>query len=362
VEEETMMYPRLGGPFVVAGLRLPNRLVLPPLVTWTAALDGTVTPESVAHYRASMGPGLVIVEASAVAPEGRLAQKQLGIFEDRHVEGLAALAAIIHGAGAIASIQIHHAGSSTNTVNTFGQGLLAPSTVPSSDGEIPQALDEAGIERIIRCFATAARRAREAGFDAVEVHAAHGYLVSQFLSPFTNRRTDGWGGSLQGRARFLREILARIRAQEGSRLLAYCRLGVADGRSPGLRLEEGIRVAQLLEDDGVPLLDVSNGIGDPTGIAPAGSRWSDRLHLGAAVKRAVRVPVIGVGGIGRPIQAEEVLAEGLVDLVAVGRAMLADPAWARKALEGRPGDIIPCRDCKRCQHFGHAERCPARTA
>jgi NADPH2 dehydrogenase len=362
VEEKTMMYPHVSEPFLVAGLRLPNRIVLPPLVTWQAGLDGVVTQENLAHYRASMGPGLVVVEATAVAPEGRLGQRQIGIFEDHHVEGLAAVAGIIHEAGAVASIQIHHAGSATNTVNTFGLPLLSPSGVSSQGGEVSQALEEEGIERIIRCFLAAARRAREAGFDAVEVHAAHGYLASQFLSPFTNRRTDAWGGTLEGRARFLREILRRIRAQEGGRLLAYCRLGAVDGTTPGLSLVEGIQVARWLEEDGIPLLHVSTGIGDVKGIAPEGSRWSDRLLVGAAVKKAVGIPVIGVGGVGQPDQAEEVLAEGLVDLVAVGRAMLADPAWARKTLAGRADTINPCRNCKRCQHFGHAERCPARAA
>ena len=356
------MYTRLGEPFVAAGMRLPNRIVLPPMVTWKAGLDGTVTPDILGHYRASVGAGLVVVEASAVSPEGRLAQRQIGIFEDRHVEGLAAIAAIIHASGAAASIQIHHAGRSTTTENTFGMPLVAPSAVPAAGGEVPHALDEAGIERIIGCFAAAARRAREAGFEAVEVHAAHGYLASQFLSPLANRRTDGWGGTLEGRARFLREILRRIRAQEGSRLVAYCRLGAADGTPPGLTLAEGIQVARWLEADGVPLLHVSTGIGDVRGIAPEGGPWSDRLLVGAAVKKAVGIPVIGVGGIGQPGQAEAALSEGLVDLVAVGRAVLADPAWVRKTLAGQAETINPCRNCKRCQHYGHAERCPARAA
>ena len=144
------------------------------------------------------------------------------------------------------------------------------------------------------------------------------------------------------------------------RLLVSCRLGAADGEPGGLTVEEGVQVARWLEADGMPFIHVSAGIGSLPKFAPEGSPWSDRLLLGAAVKKAVRVPVIGLGGIVHPDQAERLLAEGLVDLAGVGRAMLADPQWAAKALAGRDADIIRCRQCPRCHHFGHAERCPAR--
>lgn len=353
-----MEYPHLSQPFALGTLRLPNRLVMPPLVVWKAAGDGSVTEANLEHYRRTAGAGLVIVEASVVSPEGRLAREQIGIFEDRHVEGLRRLAGLIHDAGSAASIQIHHAGRNTNRTNTFGLPLAAPSAVPAKD-EVPEALDEEGIDRILACFASAARRAAEAGFDAVEVHGAHGYLVSQFLSPLANRRTDRWGGSLENRARFLREALRRVRAATEGRLLASVRLGVADGEPGGLSLEEGILVARWLEEDGLAFLHVSSGIGNPSGIVPEGSRWSDRLHLAAAVKKRLRIPVIGLGGIVEPGQAEAVLAEGMVDLVAVGRGMLADPGWAAKALSGRAADIVRCRQCRVCHQFRHAERCPA---
>jgi len=353
-----MAFPHLSRPFHLGRLVLPNRLVLPPLVRWTAAEDGTVTQANLEHYRRAAGPGLVIVEASAVSPEGRLAREQIGIFEDRHVEGLARIAGIIHASGAVASIQIHHAGGNSNRVNTCGLPLVAPSAAAGKD-EAPEELSEEGIERILSCFEAAARRAAAAGFDAVEVHGAHGYLASQFLSPLANRRADRWGGSLENRARFLREALRRIRAAVGDRLPASLRLGVADGAAGGLCLEEGIRVARWLEEDGLPFLHVSSGIGDPPAVAPAGSPWSDRMHLAIAVKKALRIPVIGVGGVVEPAQAEELLARGLVDLVAVGRGMLADPDWAAKALSGREADIVRCRRCLKCRQFRHAERCPA---
>jgi 2,4-dienoyl-CoA reductase-like NADH-dependent reductase (Old Yellow Enzyme family) len=361
VEKETAMTcPHLHKSLSVGSLHLANRIVMPPLVIFRAGDDGAVTPTNREHYAESLGAGYVVVEATTVAPDGRLAQKQLGIFEDRHVEGLAELARIIHAGGAKAGIQIHHAGSRTSTKNTFGLPLQAPSAVISPEGEMPRALDEQGIQRVIACFMAAARRAREAGFDTVEVHGAHGYLLSQFLSPLTNTRTDAWGGSLENRARLLRTILDGIRRQEGDRLAVSCRLGLADEAEGGLTMAEGIQVARWLEEDGIAFLHVSHGIGGPPKVAPAGSPWSDRMHLGIAAKKAVRVPVIGVGEIVDPQMAETLLAEGLVDLVAVGRAILADPGWAQKSLAGRAGEIVPCRHCTRCHWFGFSERCPAR--
>ena len=354
-----MPFEHLRAPFQLASLTVPNRIVMPPMVIWKAAEDGAVTPAILEHYRDSAGPGLVIVEATVVSPEGRLAREQIGIFEDRHVEGLARIAEIIHAAGSVASIQLHHAGRNTNLVNTFGLPLVAPSAVPVKE-VVPEALTEDGIERILGCFAAAARRAADAGFDAVEIHGAHGYLASQFLSPLANKREDRWGGSLENRARFVRDVARRMRDAAGSRLLVSCRLGAAEAEPGGLTVEEGIQVAKWLEADGMPFLHVSTGIGGTPKLGREGGQWSDRLLLGAAVRKAVGIPVIGIGGIRTPQQAEQVLTEGLVDLVGVGRAMLADPQWAEKTLRDREADIFLCRQCPVCHHFRHAERCPAR--
>jgi NADPH2 dehydrogenase len=358
MEERHMPRERLRASFQLASFKVPNRIVMPPMVVWKATEDGAVTPGILEHYRDSAGPGMVIVEATAVSPEGRLAQQQIGIFEDRHVEGLARIAEIIHAAGSMASIQLHHAGRNTNLDNTFGLPLVAPSAVPAKD-VVPEALAEDGIERILDCFAAAARRAADAGFDAVEIHGAHGFLVSQFLSPLANTREDRWGGNLENRARFVREAARRMRVAAGSRLAVSCRLGAAEDAPGGLTVAEGIQVAKWLEEDGMPFLHVSTGIGRAPKLGPESSTWSDRLLLGAAVRKAVGIPVIGIGGIRTPEQAERVLTEGLVDLVGVGRAMLADPAWAEKTLGGREEDIFLCHQCLVCHHFRHAERCPA---
>jgi NADPH2 dehydrogenase len=358
-EEPRVPFEHLRAPFQLASFKIPNRIVMPPMVVWKAAEDGAVTSAILDHYRDSLGPGMMIVEATVVSAEGRLARQQLGIFEDRHVEGLARIAAIIHAAGSAASIQLHHAGRNTNLENTFGLPLVAPSAV-AAKGIVSEELTEDGIERILECFAAAARRAADAGFDAVEIHGAHGYLASQFLSPLANKREDRWGGSLENRARFVREAARRMRAAVGSRLPVSCRLGAAESDPGGLSVDEGTQVAKWLEEDGMPFLHVSAGIGSAPKLGPAGSPWSDRLLLGAAVRKAVGIPVIGLGGIRTPDQAERALAEGLVDLVGVGRAMLADPQWAAKTLAGRQDEIYLCRQCRVCHHFRHAERCPAR--
>jgi NADPH2 dehydrogenase len=355
-------FPHLAMPFSIGSRTVPNRIVMPPLVVFTATEDGILTEQGLEHYRSSSGPGLIVVEASVVSPEGRLARQQIGIFDDTCREGLTRLARVIHDNGAVASIQIHHAGAATNLKNTFGMPIVAPSALPNAKGEMPLELTESGIQRIIDCFVAASRRAREAGFDAVEVHGAHGYLASQFLSPLANRRGDQWGGSLENRARFLREILRRIRSEHGDKLLAYCRLGVADGTPGGLTLDEGLRVAGWLVEDGAPLLSISHGIGGaPKGIGGTGP-LSDLMTLAAVVKKGVSATVVGVGGIAHPERAEALIADGVVDLVAVGRGMLADPQWAAKTLRGEPESIVACRQCKICQHFGHAERCPARNS
>lgn len=356
-----MRYPLLAQPLRIGGREVPNRIVMPPMVTYLAAADGLVNERVLDHYTACAGPGLVIVEATVVSPEGRLASRQLGIFDDSHLPGLAALCQRIQANGAVAAIQIHHAGRQTTLKNTYGLPLLAPSPV-NPTGPVPLELTEEEIERIIACFVAGARRARQAGFDAVELHFAHGYLGSQFLSPAANRRTDRWGGDPERRARFPREVLRRVREEVGVRGLVYCRLGVVDEDPQGLPLAEGIQVAQWLEADGLPLLHISNGIGLPSGIRPEGSPFCDRLHLAGKVRQAVRVPVIGVGGIRTPAEAESALAAGLADLIAVGRGILADNAWAAKALSGREDTIALCQACRLCHHYRYPERCPARQA
>jgi 2,4-dienoyl-CoA reductase-like NADH-dependent reductase (Old Yellow Enzyme family) len=354
-----MRFPLLESPYAVGGLALKNRIVVPPLVTFQAETDGRATPGNLAHYRSLRGAGMVVVEATAVSPEGRLSNRQLGIYDDAHLEGLSAIARAVRESGAVAAIQIHHAGRQTTTENTQGAHLLAPSAV-NPGGEVPHEMDEEDIERVLDAFVRGARRARKAGFSAVELHGAHGYLGSQFLSPLANQRGDRWGGSLENRARFLREARRRVHAAVGEDVLVYCRLGVRDAEPGGLSLEEGTRVAQFLVADGVPLLHVSNNIGMPKTDPEGEGRFSYRMRLAGAVRDAVSAGVIGVGGVRTGAGAEAVLEAGLADLVAVGRAFLADPAWAEKVLDGREDGLFRCRDCRFCHHYRLSAKCPAR--
>ncbi len=221
-------------------------------------------------------------------------------------------------------------------------------------------MSKGDIERIQEDFAAAAKRTTQAGFDALELHGAHGYLISQFLSPAMNRRQDEYGGSLENRARFALEVVEKVKAAVGDSCLIYIRLGVADGIADGLTLEEGRQVAKWLVRSGVKMLHVSGGVGGAPAVDPAVSgNWSPTLRLAAQIKTVVDVPVIGVGGIIHPEQAEAALDAGLADLIAVGKAMLADPLWASKALGHIQAPINVCRACPRCGHFKHPFVCPA---
>ncbi|MCK4514422.1 MAG: hypothetical protein KAU31_04145 [Spirochaetaceae bacterium] len=350
----------ISSPFSVAGLTLPNRIVMPPLVIWKAGQEGYVTPDHRQHYGNSIGPGLMIVEATAVSPEGRLAGSQLGIWSDEHVSELAKLARLIHSSGAMAGIQIHHAGSKATLKHTYGEAPLVPSLTDAS----PQGAREMtgdDIARILDAFAAGTERAIRAGFDYIEVHGAHGYLMSQFLSPRTNRRQDRWGGSLANRMRFTLEAYRITREVARDRAAVGVRLGLADGKPGGIGPDDGLAVARELTALGCPILHISHAGSRPVGVVPDGSPFSATMHLAGLVKASVPVTVIGVGGILTPAQAEAALTAGHADLVAVGRGILADPEWAEKVVTGRTEEIELCVDCQPlCFHFREPEKCPAR--
>jgi len=243
----------ISSPFSVAGLTLPNRIVMPPLVIWKAGEDGYVTPDHRQHYGNSIGPGLMIVEATAVSPEGRLAGSQLGIWSDEQVDGLAELARLIHSSGAMAGIQIHHAGSKATLKHTYGEAPLVPSLTDTSP-EGAQELTADDIARILAAFVAGTERAIEAGFDYIELHGAHGFLMSQFLSPNSNLRQDRWGGSLANRMRFTLEAYRMAREVARDRAAIGVRLGLADGKPGGIEPDDGLAVARELTALGCPIL------------------------------------------------------------------------------------------------------------
>jgi len=323
--------PRLFDPLRVGRLELRNRIVMPPMATELAGRRGEVTPRLIDHYVERVeGLGLIIVEHSYVDVGGRLSPLQLGAYDDSLVPGLARLADAVHRLGTPIALQINHAGRRTTSFDC-GRQPVAPSPISLPEGEVPRELLREEVEGLVERFCQAARRVVEAGFDAVEVHGAHGFLLNQFVSPLSNRRSDEYGGSLENRMRFPLQIIAQIRKRIGGDFPLFYRLGADDRTQGGLTIEDSKVFAQRLVEAGVDLIDVSGGL--------CGSRPPDLtgpgyfVPLAKAIKGVVDVPVVGVGGITTPEFADEVIRRGRADLVAVGRAILADPRWAVKALQ-----------------------------
>lgn len=325
---------KLTDELTVKDYKIRNRIVLPPMQMGFTENDGSVTQKILGHYDSlSKDVGIVIVEHSYVRTNGRLSVKQLGIHNDSLTEGLSKLAATIKNNGAVAVIQINHAGSRT-TKDECGEQPVAPSAVMLPGGqEIPRALEISEIDGIIEDFANAASRACKAGFDGVEVHGAHSFLLNQFASPITNKRSDKYGGTLESRMRLPLSILESVRSVIGPKMLMLYRLGADDRLPGGIDPAEGAEMARLIEDADVDILDVSGGL--------CGSRPEDLqstpgffAYLASKVKQNVSVPVIAVGGVKTPEHANDILAKNQADLVAVGRAMLKDNNWTKKALTG----------------------------
>lgn len=318
-------------PLKVKELVLKNRIVLPPMATGLASEKGAVTDKLVEHYRRrAKGPGLIIVEHSYVSMSGKLSENQLGIHNDSLVPGLSRLVKRVHEPGTPIAIQINHAGRLANSKIT-GVQPVAPSPVPaSSTADSPRELRSDEIEEIVGCFASAAARALKVGFDVIEIHGAHGFLLNQFASQSTNRRADEYGGSLENRMKLLLEILIRVRKTIGQAVPLFYRLGADDRLPGGLTVEDGRKMAAQLVQAGVDVIDVSGGL---CGSRPADLKGEGYLiYLAEAIKKSVSVPVIGVGGIVTAEFADQVIKTGKADLVAVGRAMLTDPDWAAKAI------------------------------
>lgn len=325
-----MFVVKLFDPLVIGNLTLKNRIVMPPMANDLADAEGRVTNRLIAHYtRRAPGVGLVIVEHSYVSRDGKLSSRQLGIYDNTLLNGLASLVKSIHVSGTPVCIQITHAGRKARS-SICGSQPIGPSAIPAGESdEVPRELEEREIQHLVALFGEAAGRARKAGFDAVEVHGAHGYLLNQFTSPLSNRRTDGYGGSFEGRIRFPLEIVAEVRKVVESDFLVLYRLGASDGEGRGVTIGESQTFAQRLVRAGVNIVDVSGGL---IGDAPEGMTGQGYfLPLAEKIKQAVEAPVIGVGGVTDPAFADQAIRQGRVDLVAVGRALLADPDWALSA-------------------------------
>ncbi|MCL2713154.1 MAG: NAD(P)/FAD-dependent oxidoreductase [Alphaproteobacteria bacterium] len=345
-------YPNLFKPGRIGGMDLRNRIVRSPCCTGMGGMDGRVTDRTIRHYTelAKGRPGLLIVEYTYVDKDAsKSAQCQLGCADNEHIPGLSWLARTIKAHGVKAGIQLEHAGRQ-KFLGT--PPIKAPSRIPWEElhemgAGVPEELTFEEIQGIISAFGDAARRAQMAGFDFVEIHAAHGYLITNFLSPRTNRRSDWYGGSLENRMRFLMQIVADTRKKLGRGFPLGVRLSGSEYEPDGVTIEESIETAKALERAGIDVIHVSGGNHhqmhhqvSPLYVEQAHNAWA-----ADAIKRAVAIPVIASGSLNTPELAETVIAEGSGDFVGLGRVMFADPLFPAKAEAGTPEDIVPCIRC-----------------
>jgi 2,4-dienoyl-CoA reductase-like NADH-dependent reductase (Old Yellow Enzyme family) len=344
-------------PARIGPAEIPNRIVMPPMTTRTSDKEGHVTDASVAYYLARVrgGTGLITVEMASPERAGRHRHREFGIYDDRFLPGLTRLVGEIHRGGAKASIQLGHGGGHTR-VDICGETPIAPSAIPHPVYEItmetivPEAMSKDRIAQTTTAYAAAAARAQRAGFDCVEIHAAHGYLISQFHAPFENRRTDEYGGSLENRARFGLDVLRAVKKAAPTLGVIY-RLSVDDFFDGGLTYGEGKAIAIWAELAGADALHVTAGHyrSRPTAhrmIPPMTEPDATFLGFAADVKKLVRVPVIAVGRLGDPRTATEAVASGKADFIALGRTLIADPQWVDKLRRGAP--IRRCLACNTC--------------
>ncbi len=338
--------------FNIKNRLLKNRIVMPGLASFLIEDDGSITDKTVEHYRrrAAGGPAMVIVEASAISPEGIVSEHQARIYDDRFLEGLSQIAKVMKSEGAVPAIQLHHGGRQTS-IKIIKQKPLAPSPLPcpTITGDV-EPLTIEGIQEIVRKFGEAADRAVQAGFELIEIHGAHGYLVNQFLSRFSNIREDEYGGDVAGRSRFAREIIREIRERVGKDFPISFKISAQEFVPDGLTVEESIEILKELVDEGIDVVQVSAG-NDATPEWICQPMFMEKACLAdsaAQVKKSFDIPVMAVGRINDPVVADAIIADGKADLVCIGRGLLSDPELPKKAQEGRLEDIRICIACNTC--------------
>ncbi|MGA8279886.1 MAG: FAD-dependent oxidoreductase [Desulfobacterales bacterium] len=339
-------------PFQIKNLTLKNRIVLPPLASFLIEKGGGITDRAVEHYRrrAAGGPAMVIMEACAVSPEGVVSENQARIDSDRLLKGLSRIAEAIRAEGAVPAIQIHHAGRQTSA-KVIKRLPMAPSPLPcpAIRGDVaPLTVEQ--IQELVNKFADAAVRSREAGFELLEIHGAHGYLINQFLSRYSNIREDGYGGNIAGRTRFALDIIAEIRNRLGSSFPISFKISAQEFVPDGLTVEESIDILKLLVTAGIDAVQVSAGNDStPEWICqPMFMQKACLVESAAAIKKALKIPVMAVGRINDPWTADNIIAKGMADLVCIGRGLMADPEMPIKAQEGRFDEIRTCIACNTC--------------
>ncbi|MFI7518327.1 NADH:flavin oxidoreductase/NADH oxidase [Micromonospora globbae] len=330
----------LFSPLALRAVTLPNRIAMSPMCQYTAGPDGLPTDWHLVHLgaRAVGGVGLVLSEATAVLPEGRISPQDTGIWSGAHVDAWRPVTAFLAAHGAVPAVQLAHAGFKASTYRPWAD---AQGGVPDSEGgwtpvgpgtepfapryRTPTALDAAGIAAVVDAFAAAATRALDAGFAAVEIHAAHGYLLHEFLSPLTNHRTDAYGGDRAGRMRLTLEVARAVRAAVGEDVPVLARISSTDWVDGGWTVDDSVALAAELAAAGVDLVDTSSGGISPAARIPLGPGY--QVPAAARIRREAGVATGAVGLIVEPEHAERIVADGEADLVLLGRELLRDPHW-----------------------------------
>ena len=333
------MASSLFSPIQLRGVTLRNRVIVSPMCEYSSR-DGFANDWHVVHLgsRAVGGAGAVLTEASAVTADGRISSEDLGIFSDDHVEPLARIFRFVEAHGAVPGMQLAHAGRKASTAPPFKGGapvspadggwepIWAPSAIPFRDGwQIPRAMSVADIDFVVRAFAAAARRLLEAGGRIAEIHAAHGYLLHEFLSPLTNHRDDEYGGSFENRTRFVRDVVDAIRGVWPERLPLWVRISATDWTDGGWTIEDSVALAAQLKDRGVDLVDCSSGGNVPAATIPIGPGY--QVPFAERIRRETGIMTGAVGLITEPEQAERIVKTGQADVVLLARQMLRDPYW-----------------------------------
>lgn len=348
------MFPALFSPGRIGTLEVKNRILKAPQSTGLSNMDGSVSQRLVNHYKeiAKGGTGLVIVEYAYVDNiASKSAHCQLGISSNEHIAGLSWLASVIKENGAKAGIQIEHCGRQkflgTKPIKSASRIPWPKLYERCGIDAIPEELSIEEIQQIVEAFGDAARRAVSAGFDLIEIHGAHGYLLTNFFSPHTNKRNDCYGGSLENRMRIYVEVVRNIRKKIGPNFPLTIRLSGTDYEPDGFPIEDTIKLAKVLENEGVDAIHVSGGDHhtmihqvSPMPIPVCHNTWAAEL-----IKKEVKIPVIASGSITLPEYAEDIIASGKADFVGLGRPLWADPYWPKKAMDGKPEDIRPCIRC-----------------
>jgi 2,4-dienoyl-CoA reductase-like NADH-dependent reductase (Old Yellow Enzyme family) len=339
-------------PLTIRGVTFRNRIAVSPMCQYSGQ-DGFANDWHLVHLgsRAVGGAALVVVEATAVTSEGRITPGDLGIWKDEHIEPLARIARFVHSQGAVAGIQLAHAGRKAScdlpwkggaglkTAEQGGWPVVGPSLAPFSEGSpVPVPLDEAGIDDVVDAFESGARRALTAGFKVIEIHAAHGYLLHEFLSPITNLRNDRYGGSLENRMRLLLRIVERLRGEIPPELPLFVRISATDWVEGGWNIEQSVELARRLKALGVDLIDVSSGGTVPYARIPVAKGY--QVPFARRIREGADIRTGAVGLITEPQHADEIVTGGDANLVFIAREMLREPYWALKAQQALGEDPL----------------------